>query len=87
MDEFDDLSPKDKLVSMAKLEGMSTISLVELNSALIIDACGNPHEIWDGGISSWVNVCIPMPVKTALRYLRNPKDFDFPTNYQDSIEE
>ena len=87
MDEFDEFGPKGKLFSMIESKGMHAMLCPELDSMIAIDACQNPHEIWDDGLSNWVNVCIPMPVETALEYKKKKKKFGFPTDYQDSIKE
>lgn len=72
MDEDNNIRALDKLLAMLKSAGWECIADEADSYLVVIDANGDPHECWDGGIPNDVNVCIPLSVENAVDYFADP---------------
>ena len=72
MDEDNNIRALDKLLAMLKIAGWECIADEADSYLVVIDANGDPHECWDGGVPNDVNVCIPLSVENAVDYFADP---------------
>lgn len=72
MDEDNNIRALDKLLAMLKSAGWECIADEADSYLVVIDANGDPHKCWDGGIPNDVNVCIPLSVENAVDYFADP---------------